>query len=138
VHALKSASRQIGAAALAEQAAEMEKAGNEKNLEAIREITPGMLRKYRSYLPVMKPFFEEKGEEKELVSGNILQDFLAEMKDAGENLDIDAMESVLEKMKKYRYADAAQEMLFERLENAVEEIDTDVCEEIANEWLTLL
>ncbi len=49
VHALKSASKQIGAVELAEIAARMEQAGNERDAALIHEHTPGMLEQYLAY-----------------------------------------------------------------------------------------
>ena len=49
VHALKSLSKQIGASELGYMAAELEKAGNERNIEFIRQYTEPMLSKYRRF-----------------------------------------------------------------------------------------
>ena len=56
-----------------------------------------------------------------------------QMKEAMENLDMDAMEKVVRDMGQYSYGDA-QRGIFEKLRNAVEDIDTEKCEEIIAEW----
>ena len=50
-----------------------------------------------------------------------------------ENLDMDAMEQTVRDMSQYSYGDA-QRSIFEKLKNAVEDIDTERCEEIIAEW----
>ncbi len=49
VHALKSSSRLIGALELSEQAAYLEKCGDENNWEEIEQKTPALLELYKSY-----------------------------------------------------------------------------------------
>ena len=55
------------------------------------------------------------------------------MEDALENLDTDSMEEVIIDMDKYSYS-SKQEEYFERLKNAVEDIDTEQCGEILVLW----
>ena len=62
VHALKSASKQIGAVSLSEKAAALEKAGNARDVAAIHRDTDEMLEQYLSYLPVLEPFCAEEEE----------------------------------------------------------------------------
>ena len=57
----------------------------------------------------------------------------AQMEEAMENLDMDAMEQAVRDMGQYSYGDA-QRSIFEKLKNAVEDIDTERCEEIIAEW----
>ena len=139
VHALKSASRQIGATDLAHTAEQMEAAGNAENAALIHKITPGMLEEYMFYKGILAPYFTK---ETEAQSGreakqSEITDLFAAMEEAMENLDMDAMEKVIQDMSQYSYDDAQQEV-FEKLQNAVEDIDTEECEEILAEWKTLL
>lgn len=136
VHALKSASKQIGAISLAEKAATMEKAGNMRDVAQIRRLTGVMLKQYREYLTVLEPFVSEKQEgdaRKQEISREILTGFFSDMRDALENLDMDHMEEVIESMNQYHY-DGLQEKLFMELQNAVEDVDVDTCEEIIVKW----
>ena len=50
-----------------------------------------------------------------------------------EDLDMDRMEAVVQKMNHYHYEDWQKEM-YARLKDAVEEIDVDSCETILQEW----
>ncbi len=136
VHALKSASKQIGAMSLAEKAAEMEKAGNAQNGDLIHRETKGMLEQYFNYISVLQPFCDEKKKDnikKKRVSSDILERMFGRMKTAMEDLDMDEMESVIQEMEQYSYADEDQE-LFVQLREAVEEMDVDTCETILQTW----
>lgn len=139
VHALKSASRQIGATDLAHTAEQMEAAGNAENAALIHRITPGMLEEYMFYKGILAPYFTKAAEEQSgrEADQNETEKLFAAMEDAMENLDMDAMERVIQDMSQYSYNDAQREV-FEKLQNAVEDIDTEKCEEILTEWKALL
>lgn len=136
VHALKSSSKQIGAMQLSERAAELEKAGNALDIERICADTDEMLAQYRGYMALLEPFFPEeatKEEEKAQITEEELHKFLAKMKEAIEDLDMDHMEEVISEMSNYRY-EGWQKELFAELKNAVEVIDVDSCETIIEDW----
>lgn len=136
VHALKSASRQIGAMELSEKAAALEKAGNAKESAFIHQQTDEMLAEYSHYYEILGPYFQEEATDNTLhkpIDQEILQQCFSHMEDALEELDIDKMEEVLNEMKQYTY-DTHQSELFEKLQNAVEEIDVDTCGEILATW----
>lgn len=135
VHALKSASRQIGAMDLAHTAEQMEAAGNAGNAALIHKITPGMLEEYMFYKGILAPYFtkeEETGNGRAAETEEISELF-RQMEEAMENLDMDAMERVIKDMSQYSYSDSQRD-IFEKLKNAVEDIDTERCEEILAEW----
>ena len=97
VHALKSASRQVGANVLAEEAEQMEAAGNREDAELIHKVTPGMLERYIQYKDILKPYFTKKNTEQGGRQADIkkLKEFFARMETALENLDTDDMEEVI-------------------------------------------
>lgn len=134
VHALKSASKQIGANSLSEKAAALEKAGNARDVAQIRHNTDEMLQQYRGYIQILEPFFSEKQEgDTGTIPLDLLHNLFADMQDALDNLDIDAMESVIHAMDQYRY-EGWQKELFDQLKNSVDEIDVDTCGEIIGYW----
>ncbi len=139
VHALKSASKQIGALDLAQVAEQMEAAGNAGNAALIHKITPGMLEEYMFYKGILAPYFVKQEEEQSgrAAKSDEMSVLFGEMKEAMENLDMDAMEKVIKDMGQYSYSDAQRD-IFEKLKNAVEDIDTERCEEILNEWEKVL
>ncbi len=135
VHSLKSASRQIGADALADKAARMEQAGNAGEIDLIRETTPGMLEEYAHYKEILAPFFPEEKEQapKESVDADKLRAFFAKMREAMDNLDMDAMDSVVEEMDAFSYP-GGQDYFFGQLKEACSDIDTERCESILQDW----
>jgi len=135
VHGLKSASRQVGANLLAEEAEQMEEAGNREDAALIHKTTPGMLERYIKYKDILKPYFTKKNTEQggRQVDIKKLKEFFARMETALDNLDTDDMEEVICDMEKYSYSKEDKEY-FEKLKNAVEDIDTEQCEEILNTW----
>ena len=136
VHALKSASKQIGAMSLSDKAAAMEKAGNAKDGETIHKCTDEMLEQYLGYLSILHPFCQEEEEtdsQKEAASDEVLHKYFEDMQAAIEDLDMDQMEEVIQKMSEFSYEDWQQE-LFLQLKDAVAEIDVDACEAVIHDW----
>ena len=131
VHALKSASKQIGALDLAQVAEQMEAAGNAGNAALIHKITPGMLEEYMFYKGILAPYFVKQEEEQSgrAAKNDEMSVLFGEMKEA--------MEKVIKDMGQYSYSDAQRD-IFEKLKNAVEDIDTERCEEILDEWEKVL
>ncbi len=138
VHALKSASRQIGAITLSDMAAALEQAGNAHNAAMIHEQTPWLLKKYAEYANILAPYFPEEDrhdEDKVPAEAETLKALFQKLRDALDNLDMDEMESAFQEMDQYRYTDWQHELI-ERLRTAVDEIDVDSCEAILQEWET--
>ncbi len=136
VHALKSASKQIGAMELSEKAARLEKAGNEEDGELIHQNTGELLELYLSYIDILQPYFPE--ENKEVVPSKTmthpeLMGYFDNIRTAIEELDFDAMEYVLEVMSEYKY-DGEHAEWFTQLKDAVAEYDVDKCEEVMQQW----
>lgn len=139
VHALKSASKQVGADDLSEKAAAMEKAGNEENAALIHAQTDELLQQYLNYHTILKPFFQNAPEPliQAAILPEVLQQCFIKMKAALENLDSDEMETVLNEMNQHTYPPEQAELL-KQLNEAVEEIDVDSCAEVLNTWEKLL
>lgn len=136
VHALKSSSKQIGAIALSERAAALEKAGNARDSEFIHKNTGRLLEKYLGYRFVFKPFLPDESAEaagQDSISTVALGRHFSDMRMALEDLEMDRMEEVIHEMNRYHYEGWQKEM-YTRLKDAVEEIDVDSCEIILQEW----
>ncbi len=136
VHALKSASRQIGAMELSALAADMEKASNAGNAQLIHQYTGSMLEQYMHYDHILAPYFMEQDmppdQAKEWTPQICRLQFQA-LRHAIEELDMDQMEEVIQEMALYHYQDWQMD-LFKQLRNAVEELDVDSCETILAAW----
>ena len=136
VHALKSSSKQIGAASLSDKAAALEKAGNAKDAVFIHRRTDEMLEQYVAYLPVLEPFCTDQKKEEKLnnpIPDVVRRDCFTDMRLAIDDLDMDRMGDVISKMSGYSY-EPWQEELFDQLKDAAEDVDVDRCEEIMQEW----
>jgi signal transduction histidine kinase/CheY-like chemotaxis protein/HPt (histidine-containing phosphotransfer) domain-containing protein len=140
VHALKSASRQIGANELADLAAKLEKAANDKEYGVIVENQEKLLRMYADCQTALAPFMkdEDAGEPKK---GSIARDELitlfGELRTAIDNLDMDKMEETVHTIAEYTYPDE-QQALLDRLKEAVENLDVDTCTIMIEQWEMLL
>ncbi len=135
VHALKSASRQIGATELADLAARMEQAGNEKDAALIHKYTPALLTQYMAYDKILEQYFQKDSASDASApqaSPDEIRGFFAMLRTAFDNLDMDEMEAVIEKMKQFSYG--KQKDLFDQLCDTVEELDTDTSEDILKQW----
>lgn len=136
VHALKNAARQIGAIQLSEMAAALEKAGNARDTGVLHAHTDEMIALYNSYLAMLKPFCAEEEKEegqKQNIPPQQLSECFQRLSEAVDNLDMDEMEAVIEKMKEYHYEGEQQE-IFGRLKEAVEEVDVEACVELMQKW----
>lgn len=134
VHSLKSTSRQVGAEHLADIAAELEKAGNEKNIPLINEKTDGMIEEYLQLREALTKYFAgaSNEEERSAVSGDIAG-LLDKMREALDNFDTLQIDEVIDEMSKFRYSDKNADF-FERLKAAAEDSDIDSCLNIVGEW----
>lgn len=139
VHALKSASRQIGAISLSEEAARLERAGNEQDIDTIMDFTSIMLEHYLEYDRILEPFFAapEDDTPKELIPVELLRQLFTKLREASDNLDMDAMEEVSDEMHKYSYPEEQQEY-YTKILDAIETLDGDLCEEIMQQWESIL
>ena len=133
VHALKSASKQIGAMELGSMAEALEKAGNAEDLDYIREKTEPALKEYSALLSKLAPYFpaEEKqtgtrGEIAEEERDSLLDAIL----EACENLDMDTAAEKQAELASYTFPEEQAEMVRE-LAEAIENYDVDQCREMA-------
>lgn len=99
VHALKSASRLIGATQLSQLAAELEQCGHDDNWAPIEAQTEQLLALYRSYSPVLAPYcpVEEQRQQSEM-DGAQLANLLQELRAALEDFDLDTAQGLMEQL----------------------------------------
>ena len=132
VHALKSSSRQIGAAELGDMAADLEEAGNALDLDRIHDRTDALLESFAELLQRLAPYFvEEERDESSLpaITTEELDRILQDLKVACDDLDMDAMEAAKEELQKYALPEAIRGDMNELFE-AIDNIDIDACMEI--------
>lgn len=136
VHALKSASKQIGAMELSEKAARLEKAGNEKDANTIHISTDDLLKQYGAYISVLEPFCGEREDpniQKEPITKEILLSQFEILSTAVDELDMDAMEQVSSELNKHTYSNN-ESQYFHDMKVAIENIDVTKITEIMDEW----
>jgi HPt (histidine-containing phosphotransfer) domain-containing protein len=138
VHALKSASRQIGAISLSEQAAKLEQAGKDQNEPLIEAETDVLLQTYLRYQEILAPYFPEKEPEVKVVAspGDILR-LLEQLQISVDNLDMDVMEKIAEALQRLKL-DGEQDELCAKLVEASEMMDVDTCATLIAQWKALL
>jgi signal transduction histidine kinase/CheY-like chemotaxis protein/HPt (histidine-containing phosphotransfer) domain-containing protein len=141
VHALKSASRQIGAKALGDLAAKLEKAANDKEYGIIVENQEKLLRMYADCQASLAPFMEDEDAaaepQKGAISAEELTKLFGELRQAIDDLDMDKIEESVQKIAEYTYPEE-QQALLEQLKEASENMDVDTCLIMIEQWEMLL
>ena len=139
-HALKSFSKQVGALELLELAAKMEQAGNEYDIKFILAHHDELLQKYQAYEPILEKYLDspEKAVKlKDVYDGEKVLSLLDGMEEAIENLDMDAMDAVVEGLDKMLFP-KEQEKYLAQMKEAVEGLDVETCETVLTEWKKVL
>lgn len=139
-HALKSFSRQVGATDLADLAAQMEQAGNQKDVEFIQANHGRMLEKYQEYEAILSEYLQSPDKairRKEGFDKVKLLGLLDSMSEAVDNLDMDVMDDIAGQLEKMALP-KEQEQHFLLMKNAVEDLDVETCETVVKEWKKLL
>lgn len=139
VHALKSASKQIGADDLSDRAAALEAAGNANDIDIILQNTDDLLALYAHYQDILSPFFPEKHEVegKPPITSDVLTEVFAEMKQAIDDLDMDKMDDAIHTLDGYSFDDENHE-LYIKLCEAVADMDPDACEAVITDWKKII
>lgn len=133
VHALKSSSRQIGAASLGDMAEELENAGKAHDMDTIRDKTLRTLETFSKLLSELAAYYPDGEDgEKPLIDDEVLKGQLATLREACDNLDMDAMEEVGSELRRYSYPDGIKETI-DKLLHAIDNIDTEECERLIEE-----
>ncbi len=112
VHALKNTARMIGAVQLSEQFYRMEQYGNEENREALDANTAEVLRLYRSYKSVLKPYGVQS-EGKKQASAEEITASLQALENAIENFDLDTADETMKQLEEYQFPEDCQQELEE-------------------------
>lgn len=139
VHALKSASKLIGANELAKMAEKLEKCGYNNDWDTIRDETYAMLALYRSYIPVLEPFAEQdkapQGDK--IIDRDELIDLLTELEDNMEDLDLDGAEKICTQLRKYKFKGEEQNY-FNELITHTERIEFEEGTQLITNWKSKL
>ena len=134
MHKLKSSSRMIGAVALSATAAELEHYAVESDWRSIRLRTPALIVQYRSYLPILEPYAKKQIEKTNSIDKEQLEKQCAELIDALNSFDLDGAQGVIDALSTCKLNDE-QDAVFFALKSAVEEVEYDVAEELAQKLM---
>lgn len=132
VHALKTASRMIGATEMCELAYSLEMAGKKNELSVIDENLNHLLELYRSYKERLLPYMQEKQkrlENKKPISDDELEDAFDALKEVVPTLDTDGVEMILEELSLYELPQDKQAIV-DKVENMLRQCDWDGLEEL--------
>lgn len=136
VHALKSASKQIGAEALSNLAAELEQCGKDQDLDTIHEKTGELLRQYRRLQDQLAPFMKtddaSDSEPKEVITKEVFADITGQMEAVIEAFDMTALDEICHALSMYQFP-GKLEPAFNSFKAAAEELDMDVVMEAFHE-----
>ncbi|MGN0691960.1 MAG: PocR ligand-binding domain-containing protein [Oscillospiraceae bacterium] len=139
VHSLKSTSKQIGAEKVSALAAELERAGNEGDTALINSRTDELLEEFLRLKDIIRPCFPDCTDieqENSAETGESIGELLDRMCAALDEFDILGIEEVLDDMAKCAYPPKQRE-LYEKLREAAENSDLDVCHELIDSWRAL-
>lgn len=139
VHALKSLAATIGAEELNYKAAELEKKGHLRDLDAIETLHEGLIDEFEEVEKEISSIVDSlKPKEKKVPllrekAGEILRDLFHAMND----FDYDTAEKTIKELDKYEYDSLVAES-FERLKDCVDRIDYEATKKQAIEMISLL
>lgn len=112
VHALKNTARMIGATELSEMFLELERFGNEENIEELESRTPGVLSLYRSYKETLKPYGMQD-DNKEETDTSTLVGLLRSLNEAIDSFDLDSADAAIKELDGYRMPEECKPMMDE-------------------------
>lgn len=109
VHALKNTARMIGAKELSELFYKMEQLGNAEADDEIKARMPKLMKLYKSYQPILKPFAHVQGNRKSVSTGQI-EEILRRMHQAVDSFDLDAADAAMKELEGCELPKELQEM----------------------------
>ncbi|MDE5778648.1 MAG: PocR ligand-binding domain-containing protein [Lachnospiraceae bacterium] len=133
IHALKSASKQIGADELSSLAAQLERCGKDQDIDTIHEKTPELLMKYRELQEKLAPYMEKShvfdAMGKDEMTDELFVSLIQRMDNAFETLDLMIMDEVCGTFSDYQLPREVQSLL-EQLKVAVDGLEMQSCKEL--------
>ena len=124
---------------LSEKAAALEAAGKSDDIEYIRNNSDEALTQYIGLIDILKDYCESEEDniEKEQISGEMLEDIMTRAVAASDDLDMDAMEGIVEELGKYDFSDDITPLV-DNFKESAELMDVFTCKEIAEKILDML
>jgi len=137
VHAMKSTMRSVGALQLSEAFAELERYGNLGDLATIQKNTPEVLKTFRGYKEILKPFGEKLEEEKKAVSKEEIIFYISGIRDSTEAFDLDGADAAMAELEKCRLPEKCRGIV-DKLRAYVADVDMEAVLGATEELLNVL
>lgn len=137
VHAMKNTARMIGAAHLSEWFFRMEKCGKAEDVETIMKETPGLIKEFKSFKEILRPYGEENNRKKREVPVSEVTARLTVMRDAMERFDLDAVDAAMQQLEQYRIPEKCSELM-ETLRVAVVDVNMKSVMDTADKMIGML
>ena len=120
---MKSSATIIGIIPLAGMANVLEDAARHNENDIIKQMTPIFLKKWRKYKEYLKEFYDiANGTKRAVEYREQVQEIFHEIKEAAEDMDIDALDVALEKLEEYQFEGEQLENV-EKIKEAVINFD---------------
>ncbi len=132
VHALKSSARLIGAKQLSEDAAYLEKCGNEEKVDEIAAKTPALIELYRSYeqkLSAVDPGKDRADISKPEISEEDLDEAFSGLREFVEAYDFDSGDKIIKMLDGYKIPSHSREK-YDKIKERMTAVDRDSLLEI--------
>lgn len=120
---MKSSAALIGAIKLSEDAKELENAARSAEVDMIISKTPDFLVQWRNYKEKLAVCIVEEEKKQIKDTSEVLND-LQVLQEAMENIDIDAADEAMKRLRQYQYADEIQSKV-EQLAATVVNLDSE-------------
>ena len=140
VHSMKSTANLIGATVIGGMAKFLEDAARHENLAVLDTLHPIFIKEWRSYKEKLAECIrmirkdDGESEKKEPADENAIRSLLELLKEAAEDMDIDAMDENMEKLQAYQYAEEMQEQM-DKLSAMVTNMEVDEIVETVEQML---
>ena len=121
VHAMKSSAAMIGATTMSGVAKMLEQAAADKKFDIIQSVTPVFLAEWRQYKELLRVMLPEE-EEKIAPDYPVIQENITQLEEAMEEMDLEQIDEIMEKLLVYQYPEAFMEYISE-LEEGVTNLD---------------
>lgn len=141
VHSMKSTANLIGATVIGGMAKFLEDAARREELAVLDTLHPIFIKEWRSYKEKLTECIQmirkdnDESEKKEPVDKEEIFSVLKLLKEASEEMDIDAMDANMEKLQSYQYSDEMQNRM-DKLSAMVTNMEVDEIVELVEQMLT--
>lgn len=127
VHSMKNSAAMIGAVSLSGVAKMLEYAARDGKIDEIKNIAPVFLKEWGKMKEILKPIVqtENPNEKKEEPDYELTKEFLRLLRNAIEEMDVDAADEIIRQLKRFAYSESIMTEVMENLCLAVTNLDEE-------------